>query len=204
MVGQRLRFRHPVSGEDLKGVGHVAGKAGVTVMDDDGHAHRVEHGGYRLHHPVDDAPKATPADELDFDGGEAQAQQERDDAAHEETGAAIPGLDEHSGDHMRLGPRSRLGKIATASRVYRAAGLGSDGAVKRSDVSVHDKGVSVHGHPVEDGHVAAMVKHYHGQGENDDDDLFDGVTGADVDKYVRGHVKSGLEGLSTYRKRLKQ
>jgi len=206
LKGARLRFRHPYSGEDTVGTGHRAGPRGITVLDDDGRAHKVEHGHYVQHREIDGVGTGTPTEDLDTAATEESAKHGEAFDSLRETAASSKEYDEHRAEHMKVGPRSRVGTLATAAGVYQAAGYGADHGIKRGQVSFDDEA----GHAlikddigvkrIEDEKLVSAMKHYHGATDDDDADLFShggkGFTGGDVDRYTRGYVKSGLEGLN--------
>lgn len=126
-TGHDVDFRHPVTGDQRKGMVHASGHKGATVIDHEtGEAHRVDHGHYQAKHPADDRPHMQGGDQEGAEGGQEDGagQWSRDELvayANERfsrlkaTGATLQAFREHIDHHLDLGTTNARASFAAAA-----------------------------------------------------------------------------------------
>lgn len=118
---QRVKYKHPETGEDHNGHVHATGHKGATVIGQDGSAHQVPHGQY-LHHDEDSGP---------------------DGEALKETALRHMG----HGSHSRMGMLALAALLQLGGVADPTALKGSDLEARESDVLIQPDKLRLHEPP---------------------------------------------------------
>lgn len=200
--GRRVSFRHPATGASH--AGHVVGTGarGVTVRDDKGTHHQIDHGRYIDH----GAAPGEPNDEAKGleQGAERSGKAKRFEALAALHGA-LPTFRARARAHMRLGPDNDRAHVAAAALL--SSHLGDHAHdLPRTDVKVDGDRVSVandkHDTDARDPHLAAFLRAHHrdepkaaiGRGK---------VRKEDVDEYLTEHLGGGVKDIAAHQRTMR-
>lgn len=205
--GKRVKFEHPHTGQEH--TGHIVGvgQKGVTVRDDDGQHHRVDHGRYLHEGASTGAPNDT--EQRRQQGEERHKHARLFEQLAALTGKGFEELEHTAGRHMRLGPDNPHAHRAAAALL--SAHLGRHAHdLERAHVSPDGDHVHVrntdHDTTIRHAGLAAFTRAHHRVGADGREDLDAPAYGHDdepleakhVDEYLQQHLGHDMQAVRRY------
>lgn len=205
--GKRVRFPHPQTGQQHSGQVVGAGHKGVTVRDDEGQHHRVDHGRY-LHEGAD---VGAPNDEAQRrqQGEERHAHARRFERLSELAGKRFSEFEHTASRHMRLGLGNAHAHRAAAALL--SAHLGRHAHdLERAHVFDIDDDVNVrnqdHDTKVKSAPLAAFLRAHHRVPDGKVEDVAapafgtkdEPVEAQHVDEYLQEYLGHDMQELRRF------